>query len=415
MKTAYAALIGMDWGDEKHAGALQVPGAGRIEHFTLAQKAEAIDDWARALHKRFPEGKLAIVLEQSKGGLIFALMKYDFIVLYPVNPRTAAKYRQAWYPSGAKDDPTDAELLLEMLATHREKLTPWKPEPTEVRLLQRLTEQRVRLLHDLKRVGNQLTSTLKEYFPQVLELFPKIYLTIVADFLLTYSTQESAKEASEQELVAFFRAHHIGHVALTKERIAVLHSAVALTTDEAIVNSNSLFVQALARELKALNESISQYDDEIEKLYSKHNDKDLYDSLPTAGPIMAPRLLSAMGTDRSRFSTAEELANFVGISPVREQSGNTTWVHWRFACNKHLRQAFIEWSFLSMRTCFWAEEFYKSQREKGKSHNIAVRALAFKWIRIIFRMWKNKTPYSEATYLKALQKSRSHLVQALVA
>ncbi len=407
----YAAYIAIDWADRKNVFALRAKNNERIEYGSFNQRSESIRDWVLALRKRFKGEKIAVILEQSKGGLIFSLMKYDFIVLYPINPFSLSKYRDIWSPSGAKDDPTDAALILDFFLSHYQKLKAWKPEPADIRLLQRLTEQRVKLLNDLKRVGNKLTSTLKEYFPQVLDLFPRIYRDIVADFLLTYPTLEAAKAASDEELLSFFRSRKTGAAALVQKRIAIIRDAVPLIDDSVIIESNAMFVQALARELKALNQSIELYEEQIEAVYERQPDKALIDSLPHAGEIMAPRLLAALGTDRSKFNSAEDLLAFSGIAPILERSGNQSWVHWRFRCSKPIRQAFIEWAFISMRSSFWAEAFYKQQRAKGKSHSVALRSLAYKWIRIIFRMWQNREPYSEARYLKALQKAGSPLMK----
>jgi len=405
--------IGIDWADEKHAFALQHEEI--IEPGILHHSAETIEAWVQKLRKRFPGGKIAIVLEQSKGGLIFALMKYSFLELYPINPSTLAKYRAAWSPSRAKDDPTDAGFLLEIGVKHHDKLTLWKPESGETLLLQRLTEQRVRLVSDLKRTGNKLTSTLKEYFPQALALFGKIYRNVVADFILLYPSLQEAQKASDMELLSFFRSHSSGTIDRMKSKVALLRNALPLTTEPSVVESNKLFVKALALQLKALNQAISEYDSQIEALYEKHPDREIIESLPGAGPIMGPRLIAALGTNRARFASASELSCFTGISPVIEESGNQSWTHWRFFCNKHIRQAFVDWAFLSLRESFWAEAFYKSQRAKGKSHPLAVRALAFKWQRIIFQMWKNKSKYCEADYLRALKKAGSPLCRALVA
>ena len=346
--------VGVDWADKKHSYALKKDGKSRSG--TFLQKAEAIDVWVSSLRKLADGGKVAVALEQAKGGLIFALMKYDFIVLFPVNPNTFARYREAWSLSGAKDDPTDALLLLELLETHHRKLAAWTPESTEIRLLQRLTDQRVRFVNDLKRIGNKLTSCLKEYYPEVLELFPRIYRDIVAEFLLKYSTLEAAKSASDKELLAFFRANNSGGG---------------------------------------------------EKTLNRH----IFDSLPSSGEVSAPKLLAALGTNRAKFSSAEELHCYTGIAPVIERGGNQSWTRWRYKCHKSVRQAFIDWAFLSVRTSFWAEAYYKKARSNGKSHSIAIRALAYKWVRIIFRMWKERKPYDEAYYLKALQKSGSPLLK----
>ena len=411
----FCAYIGIDWADKKHDFCLKVTGSEKLERGSLLQKPEAIDAWARALYKRFSGKKIAVCLEQSKGGLIFALMKYDFLVLYPVNPRTLARYREAFALSRAKDDPSDAQFLMELITTHIDKLRAWKPETKETRLLQRLTQERVKLINDMKRLGNRLTNLLKEYFPQALEIFPVIYRNVVADFILTYPTLEIAKKASEQELVNFFRKHTSGTAKTSLKRIGIIKNSIPLTTDDAIINASSLMAKATVQQIKTLNSVIDEFDKQIQELYANHPDMPIIDSLPGAGEVMGPRLIAALGTDRSKFDSAEELSCFTGIAPVVERSGNHSWTHWRFFCNKPLRQAFIDWTFLSIRHSIWAEAFYKQQRAKGKSHSIAIRALAFKWLRIIFKLWKSNLKYNESTYLKALQKSGSPIIKAIAA
>lgn len=109
---------------------------------------------------------------------------------------------------------------------------------------------------------------------------------------------------------------------------------------------------------------------------------------------------------------ASDLLHYAGIAPVTERSGQTSWVHWRYSCLKFLRQSFIEWASESLQHFFWASAFYHSQRAKSKSHQMAVRALAFKWIRIIFRCWQTRKPYDEAKYLLALKAKGSPLLSA---
>jgi transposase len=102
-----------------------------------------------------------------------------------------------------------------------------------------------------------------------------------------------------------------------------------------------------------------------------------------------------MGTDRARFDAAEDVATFSGIAPVTERSGQHTWVHWRLACSKFLRQSFHEFANMSRHQSPWAHAYYEEQRARGKSHHAALRALAFKWIRIIYRCWKQREVYDE--------------------
>jgi hypothetical protein len=230
-------------------------------------------------------------------------MKYEFIVLYPINPATVAKYHETWKTSGAKDDPSDALLILELLEDHNKKLTVWHPEPKNIRLLQRLTEHRTKLVQDLKRVGNKVTTTVKEYYPVILELFPRIYRDITADFLLAFPILHCAQSATDEELIRFFRTHGAGGEKRIAKRISLILESPSLVDDEAIIESNALFVKALALQLKAMNKSVSEYEQKIEAVYETLPDKKLFDSLPSSGEVSAPRLLAALGTNRKKFNS----------------------------------------------------------------------------------------------------------------
>jgi hypothetical protein len=148
---------------------------------------ECIDDWAKSLHQRFG-GPIAIALELAKGPIVYALQKYDFLVLFPINPLTLAKYREAFKPSRAKDDPSDAELALDLLVRHPERFAPLKPQSVAMRTLVSLTERRRELVNDKTRVTNRLTNTLKQYYPQVLEWFDQHDTVLFCDFLTRWPT-----------------------------------------------------------------------------------------------------------------------------------------------------------------------------------------------------------------------------------
>ena len=197
--------------------------------------------------------------------------------------------------------------------------------------------------------------------------------------------------------------------------MANIQKAQPLTQDGAVLLAGSMMVQALVRQIPSLTESIERYDQQIAALFDQHDDSTLFGSFPGAGSALAPRLLAAFGSDRDRFEFAAEMQQLSGIAPVTEKSGTSIWVHWRLACSKFLRQTFHEFAAQSIPQSDWARAYYNQQRQRGKSHHAALRALAFKWIRIIFRCWKNRTPYDEAVYCKSLQLRRSPLAAALPA
>jgi transposase len=169
-------------------------------------------------------------------------------------------------------------------------------------------------------------------------------------------------------------------------------------------------VSTLVAQLRPVLIAIAEYDEQIAELCAKHPDYAIFESLPGAAEVFAPRLLCAFGEDRNRYRDARELQRYAGIAPVTEQSGNSRWVHWRLSCPKFLRQSFVEWVAETIPRSFWSETFYAQQRARGTSHQAALRALAFKWVRILFRCWQDRTPYDESKYLKALQHRHSPLL-----
>src|SRR5215468_5714594 len=136
--STFAAFIGIDWADAKHDICLQAAGTAKRECSILDHQPEALDEWVRTLRTRFKGQPIAICLELKKGPLVSALRQHDFLVLFPVNPLTLARYREAFTPSQAKDDPPDAELQLALLLKHRDKLKPLQPQSPTMRALEQL-------------------------------------------------------------------------------------------------------------------------------------------------------------------------------------------------------------------------------------------------------------------------------------
>src|SRR6184192_4620687 len=154
----YGALVSIDWADQQHAVCLLDLSTGAREQTIVKHTPQALQEWALDLRQRFAGQPIAVCLEQSRGPLIYALLKYDFLVLYPINPATLAKYRQAFSPALGKDDPSDADYLLDLLQHHRNRLRPWHPDDQKTRTLRLLVEQRRRLTGDRTRISNRLTA-----------------------------------------------------------------------------------------------------------------------------------------------------------------------------------------------------------------------------------------------------------------
>jgi len=405
-----AAFVALDWADQKHAGMLSAAGESG-EPFELDHSAEAIDLWVAGLRKRFPAGRIAVGLEQSKGALIYALLKYDLFVLYPVNPKQLARFREALQPSGAKDDPSDAALLLELLTKHREHLRPWRPDDPKTRLIGQLAEDRRRLVEDRTRLVNALKSRLKQYFPLALEVLGELDTELACQFLLAWGSLEELQREKPEAIAAFYRLWKCRHPQLIDERLKKIAAAKPLVTDPAILESGRMMVQSLAGQLLSLVEPLLNYDRQLAKLMDEHSDADIFRSFPGAGAALAPRLLAAFGTDRSRLESAGQVQTYSGIAPVMVRSGKTHQVRRRWACNKFLRQTFHEFAGLSLGHSAWAKAYYDQMRARGVKHQAAVRSLAFKWIRILFRCWQTRTLYNEVHYFQQLYRKQSPLLK----
>lgn len=407
----FAAYIGLDWSDGKHDLCLQDADTGVREPTQIEHSPEAIDEWARGLRTRFGGRPVAIALELDKGPIVFALRKYEFIVLFPINPAALAKYREAFTYSGAKDDPTDAELALEFLLKHPERLQPLNPQSAQMRALEQLVEMRRHLVDDQTRITNRLTSALKNYFPQALQWFEDKGTLVFCDFLQRWPTLKAARQARRATLERFFHEHNVRQTAAINRRIESIKTSVALTDDEAVIQPSALLVKALVEQLRVTIQAIAAFDDEIAARAPTHPDFHIMESFPAAGPVFAPRLLTAFGEQRERYPNADAIQRYAGVAPVTARSGNSCWVHWRWSCPTFLRQTFVEWAALTIPRSFWANAFYRQQRSAGKTHQAALRALAYKWIRILHRCWVTRQPYDESIYLNALKKRSSPLLK----
>jgi transposase len=410
-----AAFIGLDWADQQHAVCLQDADNPSRETSTLDQTPEGLQKWIDQLRARFGGRPVAVAVEQARGALIYALMHVDFLHLYPVNPQTLAKLRKAFYPSGAKDDPGDAGLLLEVLLNHRNHLRVWIPDDVLTRSIQLLTEGRRNLVGERTALTNQLTAVLKMYYPQALDWFGDLHTLRACAFLQRWPSLQQLKSATPSSVRKFYKNQGYRGEDKLKQLIESIPLAQPLTGDEAVILASTMMVQALVKQIPVLTESIEEYDRKIAELFKSHDDSTLFGSFPGAGPTLAPRLLAVFGSDRSRFEFAAEVQQLSGIAPVTEKSGKACWVHWRFACSKFLRQSLHEFAGQSILKSAWARAYYDQQRKRGTSHQAALRALAFKWTRIIFRCWKDRTTYDEAKYCQSLKLRGSNLASHLEA
>jgi transposase len=400
------AWIGLDWGDKEHAFALQ-DRSGSRETGKITHSAENLHAWLGQIGERFGGRPVALAIEASRGAVIHALLQYPWLTIYPINPVTSARYRTAFQPSGAKDDLPDAEVLLELVRLHRDKLRPLQPQDEATVQLHGLVEARRGIVDRRTALLNEMTSLLKSYYPQALEVLGKLDTEVAVAFLRRWPELIGLKAARPGTIKKFFYQHQVRSSALIEERLALIKKAVALTTESARVGVAVLQLQEMLDQLEVFQKHLPLFEAQIKMVFAAHPNAELFRELPGAGPQLAPRLCVAFGTIRPLYPDPASFQKYAGIAPVREKSGNQIWTHWRWQAPTFLRQTFVEWAGQTVRYSAWARVYYERMLKKGKKHAVIIRALAFKWIRILWKCWQDQTPYDEARYLRQLLHRKS--------
>jgi len=411
----FAACIGLDRSDRQIDICLHVPGS-TPQYLVLDNKPETILPWLDTLRQNFGGQPVALCLEQPAGGLLHLLTGHDFLTLYAINPLTLSKYRTAFTTSHAKDDPGDAYFLMELVRDHRDKLPLWQPDEVTTRILASLVAARRQAVDVRTQFTNQLQANLKLYFPQALELAgSQMHSAMACDFLTRWPTLQELQRARPNTLLKFYHAHGSRSKATINARLELLRTSVPLSNDVALLSTAVLTTDLLIDQLKPLTAALSKFEQRIDSAVAEHQDGFIFQSLPGAGALSSARLIAAMGSDRTRYQTAQDVQNYSGIAPVVKKSGKVRLVQRRYRCPKFVHQTFVEYAAQSIPHCAWAKAYYRQQRGRGCGHYTAVRALAFKWQRIIFTCWQKRVAYNEATYLAALQRRHSTLLAGTAA
>jgi transposase len=402
------AFVGIDWADCKHDIHVHPADGSAATHEVIEAKSESIQDWILKMRAQFAhDGRQVLVaLEQSKGALIYQLMEHDFFVLYPINPKTLASFRETFRPSGAKGDVSDADLLCELVRLHRHRLQAWQPDDVQTRKLGAFCQKRRQVVQAGVRLVQKLRAELKTYYPLPLEILG-LDTVLACDFLQRWSTLEQLRTARAQTIRKFFYAHNYRRGDKVEVFLEKLSTVTIVTSDQAIIEPAAALVRLLVAQLRVILLAIPEFDQKIAELFGAHPDASLFESFPGAGAQLAPRLLTAFGTDRARIQSAEQMSVISGIAPVRIASGKSCLTAKRWACPKFLRQSFHEFARCSLAQCAWAKAFYDQQRARNKHHHTALRALAFKWMRILFVCWQKRTPYNDSLYNQHLLKRGS--------
>ena len=386
---------GFDWAKDHHDVVVVNQQGKIVQDLTFDHSAEGWAKWKEVV-ATYPH--LAAAIETNQGAAVEQLLQSG-VVVYPVNPKSAERYRDRKAPSGTKTDFLDAWSLGDALRVDGHGWRALKPLDPLIHELRLLCRDEVELIGKRTELVNQLQAALHEYYPAALKAFDDWTATPSWKFVQQFPTPELLQKAGRRKWEKFLHVHHLYRPELNEKRLEIFSKAQEFCGSAAVTRAKSRLALALVKLLQALEIQLEDYRKEIRRLFNEHPDHDLFGSLPGAGEKLAPRLLSEMGSDRSLFESAQALQCYVGTAPVSFQSGQVHQVYVRFLCNKSFRHAVHLWADLSRKFCSWAQVYYQQLRAKGKTHATALRCLGQRWLKILWRMWQTKTCYNPDLHL----------------
>ncbi len=400
--------IGVDWGDRLHQVYVGDDEGKKVREIKVPETVEGLAEIGRWLDEKRAEGiKLWAAIEKPAGRIVDFLLDHG-VEVYPVNPKAVDRVRDRYRMSGSKSDAFDAYVLAEFLRTDQAHLRALRPSSEKAQELKMLCRDQNRMARHKTRLLNQLTTTLKEYYARPLEVFENIETELALDFLTRYPTPAHLGGLKRKEFNRFATQQHHLSKQRCEELWVKLHKP-QLGVPAHVVRAKAQLVEVLIDQLRASIKAVKTYNHKVESFFVSSLAAQFAKTLPggKSGTLVAA-IWAELGDAAGRWESSGHLQAEAGAVPVTKASGKSHVVHFRFACNKHLRYSMYWFSFLSLNNSEWAKLYYRGQRDKGHSHPQALRALGAKWLKIIFVMWRDHKPYDEKYHLAniALQKMR---------
>jgi transposase len=398
---------GLDWAKHHHDVCILEPQGQIVERLRFEHSGPGWEKFREQIRK-YPA--LGIAIETSQGAVVEQLLGSG-VTVYPVHPKAAKAYRQRQAPSGTKDDELDSWSLgdaLRMDGRGWRALSPQDPMIAELRLLCRDEEE---LIGQRTALVNQLQAALGEYYPAALEAFADWTVPYTWEFIARFPTPQQLAGATVHRQRVFLHTHKLWRPGTADKRLEIFARADQFCGGAAVTRAKSRLALALVKLLQAVQKQLDEYRVAIERLFAEHPDHDVFGSLPGVGQKLGPRLLGSLGADRGQYPDVQGLQCVAGSAPVSFKSGQMRRVKIRWHCDRFLRHTVHLWANCSLKTCAWAAAYYKAKREAGQSHACALRCLAQRWLKILWKMWQTHTLYDPEYHARNQQRHGSWVLQ----
>ena len=365
------------------------------KEFRIPVSAKGFSKLLKTIEEIEPDSKeVYIGIETDKNILADYLLAANYKV-YSLNPLSVNRFKERYTTSGKKDDKFDAFNIASILYTDRNNFKPIVLSSNEVRELQIHCQSVDNFIRQRSRLINLLNAELLRYFPAFSGFFSDLSSNVAMNVLQKISRPSEIVDMTEasfeeriKDIKYFYKKRRTEFFKHLKDEVIIFENLLE--------DAFSLRVTILAEQVLFLNATLARLQKIIQEKFSEHSDANIFNSIPGAGPRIAPALLVCFGDNRSRFESYQQVQCYSGTAPVTEKSGKSFHqIKMRRMCNKSFRYIFQHLSFTCLIQTPWAREHYDKQISIGKTHSAALRSIGNKWAKIIHSMWKNKTEYSD--------------------
>jgi transposase len=340
-----------------------------------------------------------IGFELPHGPLVDFLHENNYS-LYSLNPLKIKRYKESFKVSGNKNDDIDALAIAEYLRSNSLHTRELVYNSSEIERLKNLSIIHTRLTNDHARHINKLHFVVRQYFPLQEALFGDFGCTVHLKMIMKFPTYKKLKSASDDEIKSFLKSNkYCRYIYVDRliERIRKYHQMISPDVEFAY----QFEAECLCKIIQVLNEELKRNEKEMNRITDTHDLGKYFKSLPGAGSILSCKLLALFGDNKSRFDDYNGPQCLFGTAPKNYQSGMYHKVIMRKACNKSSRAVLYKFAFSTLQFSKWARDYYDKQKVKGKTHSVALRALSNKWVKVIYKIWKDEIFYCEEKIIEA--------------
>lgn len=398
-------LIGIDWSQKQHDVRIHNEKGACLARFQIPHSLAGFQQLEKRVSQVNPEPDHCLVAIETAENLLVDFLWSCHYRLYVLAPSFVAGNRSRQRASAARDDDSDAALLTEIVRTDKHILIPWQPDGPQVRQMRYLLSFIDDLTASIVQYSNRLQAVLRRYYPQALAAFSAVRVPLCLHFLQAYPTPEAAASLTYQQFQAFCRQHGDRRPDYQARRFARLQRPAA-TADADLLPAFATQTPWLARLLLNLIKQKQTAIAHLKQLFGSHPDQHIFQSLPGAGDLLAPKLLTMFGDHRQRLPAPALIQALAGTCPVTIKSGQSRAIRFRRACNHTYRTTAQQLAKASLSQSPWAAAYFDNARHRGLSTSHAYRCLANRWLKIIWTIWQRRQPYDESYHLQQVHAFR---------